>query len=70
VLFVKEFNNSPATEILYWKSQSMITSISCYTLEPKGEEVAEGWSILQNEELHNLYTSPSIITVIKSRRVR
>jgi hypothetical protein len=37
---------------------------------PKKEEVAGGWRRLHNEELHNLYTSPNIIRVIKSRRVR
>jgi hypothetical protein len=29
---------------------------------PKREEVAGGWSRMHNEELHNLYTSPSIIS--------
>jgi len=38
-------------------------------LELKEEEVAGGWR-LHNEELHNLYTSPNIIRVIKSRRMR
>jgi len=38
--------------------------------EPKREEVAAGWRILDNEELHNLYTSPSMIRVIKPRRVK
>jgi hypothetical protein len=33
----------------------------------KREEVAGDWRRLHNEELHNLYTSPNIITVIKSR---
>jgi hypothetical protein len=33
------------------------------------EEVAGGWRRLHNEELHNLYTSPDIIRVIKSRRM-
>jgi len=37
---------------------------------PKREEVAGGWRGLHNEKLHNLYTSPCIIRVIKSRRMR
>jgi hypothetical protein len=37
---------------------------------PKREEVAGGWRRLHNEKLHNLYASPNVITVIKSRRVR
>jgi hypothetical protein len=36
----------------------------------KGKEVARGWETLHNEELHNLYASPYIIRVIKSRRLR
>jgi hypothetical protein len=35
----------------------------------KREEVAGGWRRLQNEELHNLYTSPNIIRSIKPRRM-
>jgi hypothetical protein len=35
---------------------------------PKREEVAGGWRGLHNEELHNLYTSPNIIRVVKRRR--
>jgi hypothetical protein len=37
---------------------------------PKREEVAGGWGRLHNEELHNLYASPNIIRVIKSRKMR
>jgi len=37
---------------------------------PKREEVAEGWRRLHNEELHKLYTSPNIIKLFKSRRMR
>jgi hypothetical protein len=37
---------------------------------PKREEVAGGWRRLHNEELPNLYASPHIIRVIKSRRMR
>jgi hypothetical protein len=36
---------------------------------PHDEEIG-GWRKLHNEELHNLYSSPSIIRVIKSRRMR
>jgi hypothetical protein len=35
---------------------------------PKRDEVTEGWRELHNEELHNLYSSLSIIRIIKSRR--
>jgi hypothetical protein len=37
---------------------------------PKRDEVTGGWRKLHNEELHGLYTSPSIIRVIKARRIR
>jgi hypothetical protein len=37
---------------------------------PKKHEVTGGWIKLHNEELHNLYSSPSIIKIIKSRRMR
>jgi hypothetical protein len=33
---------------------------------PKRDEVTGGWRKLHNEEFHNLYTSPSIIRIIKS----
>jgi hypothetical protein len=37
---------------------------------PKRDEVTGGWRKLHNEELHNWYSSPSIIRMIKSRRMR
>jgi hypothetical protein len=36
----------------------------------KRDEVTGGWRKLHNEELHDLYSSPSIIRMIKSRRMR
>jgi hypothetical protein len=36
----------------------------------KGNEVTGGWRKLHNEERHNLYSSPNIIRMIKSRRMR
>jgi hypothetical protein len=38
--------------------------------EPKRDEVMGRWRKLHNEELHNLYSLPSIIRIIKSRRMR
>jgi hypothetical protein len=37
---------------------------------PKRDGVMGGWRKLHNKELHNLYSSPSIIRIIKSRRMR
>jgi hypothetical protein len=37
---------------------------------PKREEGAGGWRSLHNEEHYDLYTSPNIIRVIISRRLR
>jgi hypothetical protein len=39
-------------------------------LGPKRDEVIGGCRKLHNEELHNLYFSPNIIRIIKSRRMR
>jgi hypothetical protein len=37
---------------------------------PKTDEVTGDWRKLHNAELHNLYSSPNIIRMIKSRRMR
>jgi hypothetical protein len=37
---------------------------------PKRDEVTGKWRRLHNKELHSLYSSPDIIRVIKSRRLR
>jgi hypothetical protein len=36
---------------------------------PKRDEVTGEWRKLLNEELHDLYSSPSIIRITKSRRM-
>jgi hypothetical protein len=37
---------------------------------PKRDEVTGDWRKLHNEELHNLYSSTSIIRMIRSKRMR
>jgi hypothetical protein len=37
---------------------------------PKRDEVTGEWRKLHNKELHDLYCSPSIIRIIKPRRMR
>jgi hypothetical protein len=37
---------------------------------PNTDGVRGGWRKLHNEELHNLYSSPTIIRIMKSRRTR
>jgi hypothetical protein len=39
-------------------------------VKPKRGEVTGGWRKLHNEELNNLYSSSSIIRMIKTRRMR
>jgi hypothetical protein len=54
----------------------MMLLVSVYTASEcalanvqSSEEVTEGWSKLHNEELHNLYSLPNIIRMIKSRPI-
>jgi hypothetical protein len=37
---------------------------------PKRDEATGEWRKLHNEELHDLYSSPTIVRVIKSRIMR
>jgi hypothetical protein len=42
----------------------------CFIIWARRDDVTGGWRKLYNEELHNLYSSPNIIRMIKSRRMR
>jgi hypothetical protein len=37
---------------------------------PKRDEASGGWRKLHSEELHDMYSSPIIIKIMKSRRMR
>jgi hypothetical protein len=37
---------------------------------PRRDEVTGEWRKLHNEEIHDLYSSPSIIRIMKSKRMR
>ena len=37
---------------------------------PKRDEVTREWRKLHNEDLNDMYCSPNIVRVIKSRRMR
>jgi hypothetical protein len=55
-------------------STAVVFSVLCSRtprriFEPKRDEVTGGWRKLHNQELPDLYPSPSIIRVIRSRRM-
>jgi hypothetical protein len=63
--------------VLYWCENWSLTLREEHRLRvlrrifgPKRDEVTGGWRKLHNEELHGLYSSPSMIRMIKSRRMR
>jgi hypothetical protein len=56
--------------ILYAISLNVQHKVLRRIFGPKRDEVTGEWSKLHNEELYDLYSSPSIIRIIKSRRMR
>jgi hypothetical protein len=67
--------------VLYWCKTRSLTLRNAHRLGvfenrvlrisgPKRNEVTGVWRKLHNKELHNLYSLPSIIRMIKSRRIR
>ena len=47
-----------------------IVIVQTFIVEPTEKEVMRDWSELHEEELYDLYYSPSMIRVYKSRRVK
>jgi hypothetical protein len=46
-----------------------LTTLPCF-LGPKRDKETGEWRKLHNEKLHDLYPTPNIVLVIKSRRMR
>jgi len=47
-----------------------LCSIGAFRFGPRRVEVTGDWRRLHNEELNDLYSSPNVLRVIKSRRMR
>jgi hypothetical protein len=53
-----------------WSLTLRENSVLKKVVGPKRDEVTGEWRRLHNEELNDVYSSPNIIRVIKSRRMR
>jgi hypothetical protein len=53
-----------------WRKQKIQNRVLVRTFGPKRDEVTGEWRKLHNEELRDLYSSPSIIRMFKARRMR
>jgi hypothetical protein len=69
VLTIATWRNIPEDTILH-KLRVIKNRVLRRIFGPKRDGVTGGWRKLHNEELHNLYSSPSIIRIIISRKMR
>jgi hypothetical protein len=56
--------------ITLWCVEGLLYTVLRRIFGPKRGEVTREWRKLPNEELHDLYSSPTIVRVINSRRMR
>jgi hypothetical protein len=75
---LSQINPLQILTLRFLKIHFNITLLSTFTkwsefpakIGPKRDKVTGGWRKLHNEELYDLYSSPSIVRVIKARRMR
>jgi hypothetical protein len=61
------------TWLLTWREERSLRMFENKVLRifgPKRDKVRREWRKLHNEKLHDLYSSPNFLRVIKSRRMR
>ena len=59
-----------STTNIHWSDKLHENMVLRRIFVPRRNEVTGEWRRLYNEELHDFYSSPNIVRVIKSRRMR